>query len=169
MEMLRKCALSMAAVAAVSTPLSFAPQEVHTRASVGSSYSCCSCVTLYAYLRNKLLSRVCASYMRHHIYFGTINKALLVCCLQFMPRADALLTAGDPVKNARALLRYALPIDNKPVRTIQVGTSLSPLRYCTSTACMLTTCTGCVCDLLLKVPLQRYLHIPWPVCVHDQY
>lgn len=40
--------------------------------------------------------------------------------LQLMPRADALLTAGDPVKNARALLRYALPIENKSVRTIQV-------------------------------------------------
>lgn len=41
--------------------------------------------------------------------------------LQLMPRADALLTAGDPVKNARALLRYALPIENKSVRTIQVS------------------------------------------------
>lgn len=30
-----------------------------------------------------------------------------------------MLTAGDPVKNARALLRNALPIDNKPMRTIQ--------------------------------------------------
>ncbi len=37
-----------------------------------------------------------------------------------MPRADAMLTAGDPVKNARALLRYALPVENKSVRTIQV-------------------------------------------------
>ena len=30
-----------------------------------------------------------------------------------------MLTAGDPVKNARALLRNALPIDNKAMRTIQ--------------------------------------------------
>ena len=30
-----------------------------------------------------------------------------------------MLTAGDPVKNARALLRNALPIENKPIRTIQ--------------------------------------------------
>ena len=30
-DALRKCALSMAAVAAVSAPLSFAPQEVHAR------------------------------------------------------------------------------------------------------------------------------------------
>ncbi len=33
-----------------------------------------------------------------------------------------MLTAGDPVKNARALLRYALPVENKSVRTIQVIT-----------------------------------------------
>ena len=32
-----------------------------------------------------------------------------------------MLTAGDPVKNARALLRNALPIDNKPMRTIQAS------------------------------------------------
>lgn len=36
------------------------------------------------------------------------------------PAAQALLTAGDPVKNARAILRNALPIDCKPIRTIQV-------------------------------------------------
>lgn len=35
------------------------------------------------------------------------------------PAAHALLTAGDPVKNARALLRNALPINNKAVRQIQ--------------------------------------------------
>ena len=33
-EALRKCALSMAAVAAVSAPLSFAPQEVLAQAAV---------------------------------------------------------------------------------------------------------------------------------------
>jgi cyclophilin family peptidyl-prolyl cis-trans isomerase len=36
------------------------------------------------------------------------------------PQAQALLTAGDPVKNARAILRNALPIDNKPIRKIQI-------------------------------------------------
>jgi hypothetical protein len=35
------------------------------------------------------------------------------------PQAQAILTAGDPVKNARAILRNALPIDNKPIRKIQ--------------------------------------------------
>lgn len=33
--------------------------------------------------------------------------------------AQAGMLAADPVKNANALLRYALPIDNKPIRRIQ--------------------------------------------------
>lgn len=33
--------------------------------------------------------------------------------------AHAGMLAADPVKNANALLRYALPIDNKPIRKIQ--------------------------------------------------
>mmetsp|Transcript_35781 Transcript_35781/g.78111 ORF Transcript_35781/g.78111 Transcript_35781/m.78111 type:complete len:447 (-) Transcript_35781:198-1538(-) len=33
----------------------------------------------------------------------------------------ALLTAGDPVKNSKALLRNALPINNKEIRTIQLA------------------------------------------------
>ena len=37
----------------------------------------------------------------------------------FVPQASAGLIATDPVKNAKALLRYALPIDNKPIREIQ--------------------------------------------------
>lgn len=40
--------------------------------------------------------------------------------MQLMPQAEARLTAGDPVKNARALLRYALPIKNESARRIQV-------------------------------------------------
>jgi hypothetical protein len=35
-----------------------------------------------------------------------------------MPPAEAMLTAGDPVKNARAILRNALPVDNKPIRKV---------------------------------------------------
>jgi cyclophilin family peptidyl-prolyl cis-trans isomerase len=35
------------------------------------------------------------------------------------PEAIAGLIAADPVKNAKALLRYALPINNKPIREIQ--------------------------------------------------
>ncbi len=37
-----------------------------------------------------------------------------------MPQVEARLTAGDPIKNARALLRYALPIKNESARRIQV-------------------------------------------------
>ncbi len=38
--------------------------------------------------------------------------------------AEAKLTAGDPIKNANAILQYALPINNKPIREIQVRTQL---------------------------------------------
>lgn len=37
----------------------------------------------------------------------------------FEAPAYAKLTAGDPIKNASAILRNALPIDNKPIRTAQ--------------------------------------------------
>ena len=45
----------------------------------------------------------------------------MVFVLQLMPWAEARLVAGDPVKNARAILRYALPIQNTSARRIQVG------------------------------------------------
>ncbi|EFJ40538.1 hypothetical protein VOLCADRAFT_108119 [Volvox carteri f. nagariensis] len=35
------------------------------------------------------------------------------------PPAHAILVASDPVKNAQAILRNALPINNKPIRQIQ--------------------------------------------------
>ena len=38
-----------------------------------------------------------------------------------LPQAHASLTAGESVKNPRALLRYALPIQSNEVRQIQVG------------------------------------------------
>ena len=37
----------------------------------------------------------------------------------FAPQAQAGMLSADPVKNAKALLRYALPINNKPIRAIQ--------------------------------------------------
>jgi hypothetical protein len=44
---------------------------------------------------------------------------------QFTPPAEAKLTAGDPIKNAQALLRNALPISNTYIRQIQVNAVLS--------------------------------------------
>lgn len=41
--------------------------------------------------------------------------------MQVALQAQAMLTAGDPVKNARAILRNALPINNKPIRKIQTS------------------------------------------------
>ena len=43
--------------------------------------------------------------------------------MQLMPQAQAGLLSRDAVTNARALLRYALPVDEKkakPARQIQV-------------------------------------------------
>ncbi|CAL8467454.1 g6992 [Coccomyxa elongata] len=65
-DIVRSCALGLAAAACVATPFTFAPPEL-------------------------------------------------------MPLAEARLTAGDPVKNARALLRYALPIKNESARRIQTA------------------------------------------------
>ena len=39
--------------------------------------------------------------------------------MQLAPHAEARLTAGGPVTNARAILRYALPIDNKAMAEVQ--------------------------------------------------
>lgn len=39
---------------------------------------------------------------------------------QFAPPAEAKLTAGDPIKSASTLLRNALPVENKPIREVQV-------------------------------------------------
>lgn len=44
---------------------------------------------------------------------------------QFAPPVDArALLATDPVKNPNAILRYALPINNKPIREIQVSLAI---------------------------------------------
>eukprot|EP01024_Parvocaulis_polyphysoides_P060741 TRINITY_DN664_c0_g2_i1.p1 TRINITY_DN664_c0_g2~~TRINITY_DN664_c0_g2_i1.p1 ORF type:complete len:416 (-),score=73.31 TRINITY_DN664_c0_g2_i1:310-1557(-) len=49
-----------------------------------------------------------------------LSVALTVPAISYtVPDAHAALTAGDPIKNARALLRNALQIDNKPIRKIQ--------------------------------------------------
>lgn len=48
--------------------------------------------------------------------------------MQVLPHAEAkALLDREPVKNARALLRYALPIENKPVRQMQVNAKPSRL------------------------------------------
>lgn len=61
----------------------------------------------------------------------TIPPTTSTAALQFAPPAEARLTAGDPIKNASAILRYALPIDNKPIREIQVGPADSLHHACT--------------------------------------
>eukprot|EP01023_Acetabularia_acetabulum_P035174 TRINITY_DN3314_c0_g1_i4.p1 TRINITY_DN3314_c0_g1~~TRINITY_DN3314_c0_g1_i4.p1 ORF type:complete len:414 (+),score=95.48 TRINITY_DN3314_c0_g1_i4:68-1309(+) len=48
-----------------------------------------------------------------------LSVALTLPTVGCIPNAQAALTAGDPIKNARALLRNALQIDNKSIRKIQ--------------------------------------------------
>jgi cyclophilin family peptidyl-prolyl cis-trans isomerase len=50
---------------------------------------------------------------------ATVAMPMSVAPVLPTPPAHALLTAGDPIKNASAILRYALPIDNKPIRKVQ--------------------------------------------------
>jgi hypothetical protein len=60
------------------------------------------------------------------------------------PPAHALLTAGDPIKNAQAILRYALPINNKPIRYVQVCVGVLALCFEAGVcACVLTAGAAC--------------------------
>lgn len=63
-------------------------------------------------VRNAACGLACAA-----AFLGPVNETL-AAVQQAYPDV-AMLTAGDPVKNANALLRYALPIDNKEIRIIQ--------------------------------------------------
>jgi hypothetical protein len=49
-----------------------------------------------------------------------VQKPRLFPPMQLMLPAHAGLVSSDPVKNAKALLRYSLPINNKAIRKIQV-------------------------------------------------
>ena len=57
-------------------------------------------------------------------------RTALECCTvshdtpplpQFTPPAEAKLTSSDGIRNASALLRNALPIENKAIREVQVS------------------------------------------------
>ncbi|CAL5222330.1 g4676 [Coccomyxa viridis] len=48
-----------------------------------------------------------------------VSASLAMAPAELAPLAEARLTAGDPVKNARAILRYALPIENTSARRVQ--------------------------------------------------
>ncbi|KAG2489584.1 hypothetical protein HYH03_011866 [Edaphochlamys debaryana] len=50
------------------------------------------------------------------VMMGTFSPLVLV-----PPPAEAILVASDPVKDAGAILRNALPINNKPIRQVQAS------------------------------------------------
>ena len=68
------------------------------------------------------------------LMYGLVQDAV---SMQLAPVAEARLTAGDPVKNARAILRYALPIENTSARRVQV-TLLAFLVPSTVTSCRMS-------------------------------
>lgn len=50
---------------------------------------------------------------------ASVTLSPMVAPPEVAPQAAAALTARDPIKNARALLRNALPVNNKSIRQIQ--------------------------------------------------
>eukprot|EP01025_Chloroclados_australasicus_P026369 TRINITY_DN26188_c0_g1_i1.p1 TRINITY_DN26188_c0_g1~~TRINITY_DN26188_c0_g1_i1.p1 ORF type:complete len:439 (-),score=46.29 TRINITY_DN26188_c0_g1_i1:311-1546(-) len=61
----------------------------------------------------------CTSSLGHKATTLALSLALSLPVVGFTHEVEAALTAGDPIKNARALLRNALQISNKPIRKIQ--------------------------------------------------
>ncbi|KAG1654651.1 hypothetical protein FOA52_010279 [Chlamydomonas sp. UWO 241] len=88
---------------------------------IGAPHATCSSRTVVAPMRAQREQGAFRSSLESAA-FSLGTAALVVAtslALQFAPPAEAKLTAGDPIKNAQAILRYALPIDNKPIRSIQ--------------------------------------------------
>jgi len=142
-SLLQKCALTLLSAATAAVPLSVAPVMVsrggasrtcgrptlplprshtprlaHTGASsvrlAAAALATAACLMPAASQRLSQAARSCPS---ARLSLPPNNPPTS----QPVEPAHALLTAGDPIKNAQAILRYALPIDNKPIRQIQVG------------------------------------------------
>ena len=63
----------------------------------------------------------CICTTQHTVHICLLTHQLMQPHGVQLPQAHASLTAGESVKNPRALLRYALPIQSNEVRQIQVG------------------------------------------------
>ena len=63
----------------------------------------------------------CIYAVQHTVTICLVTHRLMQLCGLQLPQAHASLTAGESVKNPRALLRYALPIQSNEVRQIQVS------------------------------------------------
>ena len=124
-ETLRKFAISLAAAACVAAPSALAPPEV----GIAPSRAWHSCVPLNTHAAAIGVKDACNHLERragHLPVSGLLIMGMSPCTphvrisVQLAPLAEARLTAGDPIKNARAILRYALPIENTSMRRVQV-------------------------------------------------
>ncbi|KAG7666671.1 putative Peptidyl-prolyl cis-trans isomerase, chloroplastic [Nannochloris sp. 'desiccata'] len=108
-------------IALSSTPFTAVPVASH-RASRRSQRQG---VKAYAAERNEHTGMIeKAQIVMRNALVGAAAAALLVGAPAILPdalipQAQAGMLSADPVKNAKALLRYALPINNKPIRVIQ--------------------------------------------------
>ena len=101
---MRNTALALATVAALQGPASMLPPPVGERNPVLPSSVA---------VQHRVQETHGAKWM--HALIGRRPVP------QMMPTAQAGLLSVDPVKNARALLRNSLPVNNKIIREIQVG------------------------------------------------
>jgi peptidylprolyl isomerase len=67
--------------------------------------------------QKSIISRCLVAGWRQWLQTGMV--AVLLCSLSLGISAAGLLPAGNAITDAQSILRYALPIDNKPVRELQ--------------------------------------------------
>ena len=84
------------------------------------------------------------------------------------PSSSAALPAGNAITDGKALLRYALPIDNQAVRKLQasledIATQLRANRRWGAISADLTKAT----DKTIASLYKRHAQIPEPVTVHS--
>ena len=79
---------------------------------------------------------------------------------QLMPPAEAGLVSREPVKNARSLLRNALPINDRYIREIQVPTSGQESALPRQHTCCSSILTHCMTFVSMSTLL-------WPACARS--
>ena len=108
-EILRRAAIGLAAAASVALPMSLLPDQVPRPPACPHLNLLISCV--------RPLARSSWPAQLARVQLLTASSAPL---LQLMAPAQAGLVSREPVKNARSLLRNALPINDRYIREIQV-------------------------------------------------
>jgi peptidylprolyl isomerase len=74
---------------------------------------------LMLHLRNSMFNFI-KSWLQHSLKTILLVTILVgLCTVSWIPSSYAALPAGNAITDGKALLRYALPIENKPVRKLQ--------------------------------------------------